>query len=116
MRLCIRAAFAGMVLLASCQASVDPPAVRQGGGERTRPTRAEEPVVLYGWNAEVAEERLRWRACTAEMACAFQDRETGTNNVLAVDRVGEAIVSSPDGLRQVDVQKITLRHGTPVTP
>jgi hypothetical protein len=65
---------------------------------------------VFGWDLSVAGDAARWRECTAVDACGQAERSRPANDLLAVDRVGQAGV---DG-REVDVLKLSLATSSEV--
>jgi hypothetical protein len=106
-----------LVIAGGCHASgVDPAAVNQAVGESVRRMDSQEPIVVFGWHVEAGEGQFRWYGCSSETTCTFQDRETPAKNVISVARAGQTTVTTTDGPRAVEVEKITLSPNTQLSP
>jgi hypothetical protein len=93
-----------------------PEQVNEALGESSRRMEAAESIAVLGWHVEVTGARVHWRECSALTTCGTQDRETDALNLLRMERVGQSSVTTPDGPRTVDVQRLTLRVDSEVKP
>ena len=78
-------------------------------------TGSTDPDIAYGWGFGLHGEVARWRECVRPAECAGIERERPAKEVLAIEHVGQGVLS--DGTA-VDVVKLSLtpRHTYVVPP
>ncbi len=76
--------------------------------------KAKKQDIVYGWKLEIAGERARFFACTAEDVCGDRVVEVPAKSLVAVKVIGRARPTRDDGStgEETDVLRVTLANDT----